>query len=264
MNDERNNNSNKNESFIGKVRASFSGGKFRSGAYVTMISTIIVIIVLVINLFVSELDLKLDLSTQELYTLTDKSVELVKDIDDNITIYYLAETGTELSLFQKIVEKYGSLSPNIKVVNKDPILYPKFASEYVNNEITQNSILVVNNSNGRAKYIDNSELLVQEFSYQRMEYVTTGIDVEGKVTSALQYVTDADLPVIYVVEGHREKELGELFKSTLEKQNVTIKTLSTLTQTSIPEDCDILYIQAPETDFTDSETNMIREYMAAG
>ena len=249
---------------LDKIKSSFTGRRFRSGAYATILSTIVIVLVLVVNLIVSELDLKVDLTTQNIYTLTDSTVGLVKNLKEDVTIYYLAESGYEETAFRKIAGKYDSLSDHIKVVNKDPILYPKFAAQYVDNEITANSFIVVNDMTGRARYIDNSELTIEEIDYNTFESYTTGIDAEGKLTAAIQYVTDPDLPVIYATTGHSEVEAGELFLSILEKQNVTVNTVQTLTTASIPKDCDILLINSPESDFSNDEMTMIKEYMAAG
>lgn len=255
---------NKKLSFWDKFKASFTGRKFRSGAYVSFISTIVVILILVVNLIISELDLNIDLSSQDLYTLTDDTLELVNNLEDDVTIYYLVETGSDAKIFQKIAEKYDNLSDHITLEHKDPVLYPKFASKYVEDTINTNSFLVVNNSNNRAKYVDNSELFVKEINYEKYDYDITGIDVEGKLTSAIQYVTTEDLPTVYVTAGHSELEIGELFKETLSKQNVTVNTLETFKTETIPEDCDILFINAPKADFTEEEITRIKDYMAAG
>jgi len=264
MNDLKKNESNKKNNFISKIKTSFTGRKFRSGAYATIITTIVIGMVLVVNLFTSELDLKFDVSAQDMYTITDQTTELVKAIDDDITMYYLVSAGDELDMFEKIIEKYDALSSNITVVKKDPVLYPKFTSQFVEDEVTENSILIVNNSNGRAKYVDYQDMLVTEYDTTTYEPYTSAVDVEGQISSAIQYVTTTDLPIMYTVEGHGEFAIGETLTSSLEKQNVTVSSLSTLTVKSIPEDCSILFINAPEYDYTEDEVTMIKDYMAAG
>lgn len=264
-NEANRNESNRNKKDrIARIKASFAGRKFKSGAYATILSAVVIVLVLVVNLIVSEMDLKVDLSTQGLYTLTDSTKDLVKDLKDDITIYYLAKSNSGDSVFRKIADKYDSLSEHIKLVDKDPVLYPKFTSQYVDNEITANSFLVVNERTQRARYVDSSEMVINEMDYNTWQSYTTGLDVEGKLTSAIQYVASEDLPVLYATTGHSENEPGELFESILDKQNVTVNKLQTLTAETIPGDCDILFINAPEKDFTDGEMTIIRDYMAQG
>lgn len=246
------------------IKNSFHTKKFKGGAYATLISIIVIAIILIINITVSEFDLKLDVSNQNLYTLTEETKDFVKAIQDEITIYYFAQTGSEDDIYAEIVEKYDSLSQNIKVEYKDPILYPKFAQQYVSDTVTSNSILVVNNTNGRAKYIDNSELSVYEYDYYTYTSYESGIDVEGQVTSALNYVTKEVLPIVYQVEGHGETSISDSLSAAFGKANVTTNTLNTLSAKSIPKDCSVLFINAPQNDYTQDEVDMIKDYLAAG
>ncbi len=255
---------NEKKGVFNKIKASFTGRKFRSGAYVSLMTAVVIVLVLVLNLIVTKMDLKVDLSTQKMYTLTEPSVELVKNMKDDVTIYYLVESGSEKTILQKIASKYDSLSDHIKLEYKDPVLYPKFASKYVSDEINPNSFLVVNNNNGRAKYVDYNSMIIEQVDYNTFQSNVTGIDVEGKLTSAIQYVTTQNVPVLYATTGHSENEVGELFKTTLEKQNVKVNSLATLTTESIPEDCNILYINEPKSDFSEGEITLIKNYMAAG
>lgn len=256
MND---NNMNKN-----KFKASFSGRNFKSGFYVSIISAVVIALALLTNLIITEFDLKIDLSSEDIYTLTEETKEYVASIEDDVTIYYLIEAGKESPMFQKIAEKFDSLSDRITLEQKDPIQYPAFASEYVDDEVSINSFLVVNNTTKQARYVDYSAMLVQEFSESTYQYHTVGIDVEGKLISAIQYVTNPDLPTIYYTVGHEEYEIGEFFKDIMSRMNVAISPLQTLTVEKIPEDSDVLIINAPTLDLSDSEAEMIKQYMAAG
>ena len=127
-----------------------------------------------------------------------------------------------------------------------------------------NSFLVVNERTKQAKYVDYNDMLVQEFNQQYFQYYTVGIDVEGQLISAIQYVTNPDLPVVYYTVGHEEDEIGSLFNEIMSKMNIDILPLQTLTVEKVPDDCNVLLINAPKLDFSDAELNMIKEYMAAG
>ena len=208
----------------------------------------------------------MDFSVNDLYTLTDETEELLDMLEDDIIIYYLIETGYEAPMFQEIAERYDSYSDHISLEHKDPVLYPQFAYQYIDEEteINNNSFLVVNNSNNRAKYVDNGELMEQEIDYQSFSYYTVGIDMEGRITSAIQYVTDPNLPTIYKTVGHNEEDVGPKFMEILDKQNINLNSLETLKEEKIPEDCDILFINTPRVDFTDTEIEMIMNYMESG
>jgi ABC-2 type transport system permease protein len=252
------------ESFKEKIRKSFHSRKFIGGAYATVISAIVIVVVILINVFASELDLKIDVSKDGMYTITDVTRDYTKGIKDDITLYYMVQTGNEDSTFTEVAEKYTGLSSHIKLEYKDPVLYPNFSKQYVDDAVTDNSIIVVNNTNGRTKYIDNSDMLVTEVDYTTYSTSVTGLDIEGQITSALQYVTTEDLPVMYMVQGHGETELGTTLAGSLAKVNVTTNTLSTLTTDTIPEDCSILLINGPTTDYSEEEVAMVKDYLTKG
>ncbi len=255
---------NKKVNMIGNLKTSFSGRKFRSGAYATVLSVVVIVIVLVVNLLFSKMNIQFDLSSQNMFTLSDETKEFVDNLSDDITIYYIVQEGNETEIFDRLVKQYDKISDKITVENKDPILYPQFASQYVDDEVTENSFIVLNNENGRAKYVSGDDMIIQEMNYSTYQYETTGIDFEGKLTSAIQYVTSEELPKLYVVEGHGEAAISTAFSDAMDKMNIDVETVATLTQEAIPEDCDILYINSPEKDFTDEETTMIKDYLTSG
>lgn len=251
-------------SFIGKMKASFSGRKFRSGAYVTLVSTIVIIIVLVVNMLVSSMNIEFDLSSQKMYSITQDTKNFVGGLKDDITIYYIAQTNSELESVTKVVNKYDSMSDKIKVEYVDPILHPTFTSKYTKDAVQENSVIVVDNTNGKSKFIPYTDMIVQEIDYNTYQSTTTGIDIEGEITSAIQYVTSESAGKIYATEGHGETATGIVFSESISKMNVALETIKTVASESIPEDCNILYINCPTTDFTEDEVGIIKKYLENG
>jgi len=246
-----------------KIKASFSGRKFRSGAYASVLSAVVIAIILVVNLIVSDMDIEIDLTANSKFSITDETKEILKGLKDDITIYYIVEQGSEVDEFEKVAKQYDKFSDKVKLVYKDPVLYPQFGSDLVDEEIAKNSFIVVNNTNNKAKYVDPDDMVIKDFNYYTYTS-STSIDTEGELTSAILYVTSEDVPNLYAVEGHQEAEMSDSFSEAVKKMNVNIQTLSTLTAENIPEDCDILYINSPKIDFSDEEAKMIKDYLAAG
>jgi ABC-2 type transport system permease protein len=215
-------------------------------------------------MLVSKMGIQYDLTSDSKYSVSKETKDLLAGLKDDITIYYMVQQGHEVDEFEKIAKQYDKLSSHVTLVNKDPILYPTFGSKYVQDQVNDNSFIVVNNTTNKAKYIDGQDMLVKEMDYQTYQEKTTGTDAEGKLTAAVLYVTSEKLPNMYVVQGHGEPAIVKSFNDAMSKMNVNVKTFNTISETSIPQDCDILYINAPKTDFTDGETTMIKDYLAAG
>ena len=57
----------------------------------------------------------------------------------------------------------------------------------------------------------------------------TSFDGEGAITSAIDYVVNAEQPKIYLLEGHGESELPSTFRQQLERDNMLLESLSLLT-----------------------------------
>lgn len=253
-----------NRNIFGRIKASFHSRKFKGGAYATGISAVVVILVIIANLLVSELNVTIDMTANSKYSLTEETKAMLKQVNDKITIYYLAQTGAELEDFKKIIDNYEKVNNNISVQYKDPVKYPKFTSQFVDDKITEQSFLVVNETNGRAKYVDYKDVLIQELDYNSFTYKTTGIDVEGRIDAAIQYVTNEKLPTVYAISGHGETEISTTMSTMLSKENISTENINTLTSTEIPEDCDMLFINQPQSDYSEEEIELIKDYLEAG
>lgn len=252
----------------GKIKASFTSRKFKSGAYATVVSIVVIAIVIVVNLFTSKLNRNIDLSSNAMYSLSKTSKDYIKGIQDDITIYYMISAGNENKYIKTLGEEYANSSSHIKFVCKDPELYPQFASQYIQDpeeqkSAGQNSIIVVNETKNTSKYIPANEVILTQMDYSTYQQHQSG-DFEGRVTSALEYLTLENLPIYYHVTGHGEAEVGSVMKEMFDKNNIEIKEIETLKETEIPKDCTALVISAPATDYSDDEIKMIQDYLSAG
>ena len=252
------------KTFGQSIKASFTNKKFKGGAYATIVSMIMIVIVLVVNLFVTELDVTVDLTPDGKYSLDEQTVELLKGLDENISIYYLVQSGSEYDEFRKIIDQFDDYNSKVTVTYKDPVQYPKFASQYVDDDISAQSFLVVNEDTGRAKYVDYSEVLVTTIDYSTYQQSVTALDVEARIDSAIQYVTNDNLPVVYAVSGHGENDVTSTMSSLFQKENIDLNSISTLTAEEIPTDCNVLLISMPQNDYTEEEVEMIKSYLENG
>ena len=235
---------------------------FKSGAYSTLMILMMIVIVLVINLAVTTFDLQVDVSNSQVFTLTDTTKDILKDLDQNISIYYIAQEGLQEETIYKIVERYPAASNKVHLELKDIVLYPNFASQYTTGEILTDSIIVVNEDTGAYKYIDHENLLSYAATSSSIE--ANGLDVEGQVTAGIVAVSSTELPIMYYVGGHGETKLSDAFTKAVAKQNITLANLNMYTSTEIPADCDVLFFNGPTYDLSEEEVAMVRNYMDNG
>lgn len=254
------------------MKTNFNTRKFKGGAYATTISAVVIAIVVVVNLMFTKLNFTVDLTADNKYSLTEETIEMLGELEDTITFYYLAPSGEGIDMFDKILSQYTKYGDTVKLVQKDPVTNPKFASQYTEDNIEQYSIIVVNETNGRSRYVPYSDMLIEEsgIDYTTYQYYSevTGLDMEGQLNSAIGYVTSEEVPTVYEATGHGMQELGADVIAMLEKANFQVKSgtdaLDLMTLSEVPEDCDVLLIQTPETDFTAEEVAVLTEFMNQG
>ena len=120
---------------------SLKTGVFSSG----MIAAAIAVTVLV-NLVADQLPLSvssIDMTSNHLYSLTDDTVQFLKNMQEDVTIYVYGKKSTLDETISRTLSKYESESSHIKVEYKDPVKYPNFASDYTSDTLQENSLLVV-------------------------------------------------------------------------------------------------------------------------
>ena len=237
----------------------------KNGSYSVVLSVIFVVIIVVVNLIVDAFPssyTELDVSDQQLFSIGDQTKDFLKELDKDVTIYQIAQSGSEDEVVSKLLQKYEEASDHIKVEKKDPVVNPKFTSEYTDEEVSSNSLIVV--CGDRSKIVDYNNIYESSMDYTTYSYTTSGFDGEGQITSATSYVTSDNLPVLYTLDGHGEKSLDSTLQEDIEKANIEIKSLNLLTEESVPEDADCLMINSPSTDISEEERDAIIEYLENG
>ena len=248
-----------------KLIGTISKKHIKNGSYTMVMSVIFIAVVIVINMIVSTIPSKyseIDISSQKLYSIGDETKKMLKDLEKDVTIYQIAQSGSEDENISNLLKKYEDESKHIKVEQKDPVVNPKFVSQYTSDDLSANSLIVV--CGDRNKVIDYNNIYETSVDYQTYSSQTTGFDGEGQITSAIGYVTSENLPALYTVEGHGEKDMDSSIKEDIEKANMDIKSLNLLTEGSVPDDADCLFIDSPSTDFSSDEKDAIIEYLENG
>ena len=248
-----------------KLVGTISKKHIKNGSYSMAMAAIFIVIVVVINMIVGVIPSKysqLDVSSSKLYTIGDETKKVLKALDKDVTIYQIAQSGSEDDTISNLLKRYKDESKHIKVEVKDPVVNPKFASEYTTDDLAANSLIVV--CGDRNKVISYNDMYSTSVDYNTWQQTTTGFDGEGQITSAIGYVTSEDLPIMYTLSGHGEKDLDSSFKEDIQKANIDIKELNLLTEGKVPDDADCLMIVSPTSDISEEEKTEILDYLEAG
>ena len=247
-----------------------NGKVFRSGVYSTAILAAAILLAVLVNLVVRALPSKyteFDLSEGKMYTLGDSSVQLAQSLQQDVTIYYLCETGSEDAIITKLLDHYAAESSHIHWEQKDPTLYPTFAAQYGAENASTGSLIVTSGED--SVVLDAADL----YEYDYSDYYTTGsanvtFGGEKQITAAIYKLTGGDARVAYYTTNHGEQALTSSLTEALNAQNITLQPLDLLTS-EIPEDCSLLIINAPTSDLASDdglvdEVSMLQNYLNEG
>lgn len=104
----------------------------KKGSYSFALCVIVTAVVVALNLMMSQLPAsvnEIDISEQKLYSLSEQTLNVLKELDKDVTIYHIATKGSEDDILKKMLAQYEAHSPHIKVELKQPNLNPQFTSQ---------------------------------------------------------------------------------------------------------------------------------------
>ena len=263
--------------------------QLKSGSYILVVTVVLLAVIITLNVLVAALptqNTELDISEKQLYTIGDTTKGVVDKLTEKVEMFYIVEEGNEDKNVAQMLSSYASLSSNITLKNVDPAVDPKFASEYIAEEVKSGSVIfhsekrstVVSSSDmyrysvegyGEMSYDELNEMYMEfyyggysQYGYQFPDY-TQLFYGEQAFTSAIDYVTTDELPKLCAVAGHGETELDDTYKDYVSTENYALEELSLLTS-DIPDDAEALLLNKPTSDLTEEEADKLASYVKGG
>lgn len=248
------------------IREQFATRSSKVGTYSFVLTAVFLAILITVNFALSFLPdsyTQADLTANQLYSISSQSKVMLSSLEDEITIYWIVASGEEDEYVEKLLHNYEDYSSKVKVVKKDPDLNPDFTNAYTDEEIYNNSIIV--ECGDRYRYISYEEMYeISSTDYYSMYSSADEFSGEKLITSAISYCTTEELPVVHVLEGHGEAELSADFADAIETDNLETETLSLLNGESVPDDVECILINAPSTDISEEEKDMLIDFLEGG
>ena len=236
----------------------------RGGSYSLAVTAVVLAILVAVNGFASVLPTsmtKYDITSTNLYSVTSSTKVVVNALEKDVSIYWIVQADQEDEVIENLLGKYESLSSHITVTKKNPDVYPTFTSQYTDEDVPNNSLIVA--CGDKSRYISYSDIYLADVDYTTYSYVYS-FDGEGAITSAIDFCVSDELPKVYLLEGHGEADLPAEFQTQIEKENMELESFSLLNTDEIPEDADALLIYAPESDISEEEAALLEAYLDNG
>lgn len=248
----------------------FNKTRLKYGSYAAIITAVVIAIVIVINVLVGTLSdkygLTLDMTRNQLFSLSADAQEYINNLDQDIVIYTTFEAGNGDTTIENALQKIQAASSRISIQNVDPIKNPSFAEQFNSDKATsiaRGSLIVTNPEKTRFKVYSQDDLYETTIDYQTYQQKTSGLQVEQRIISALVYITNEDTPMIYLLQGHQEPKLSNLstLRTSLEDNNYQVEELNLAESDVELKKGDTLMIVSPQIDLSEDERLKIEKFI---
>lgn len=247
-----------NSNFKEKLIIKFKQNWIRNNVMTILLIAILVSIFVVLNLWVQSIDLaQIDVTENKIYSLTDNTKEMLKNVDEDVKIYLWQYV--ENSALVDLVKQYCHENEKIKY----EILTEEKNKSKVEEFNLQEGYQIVVVEVGKNKTIldGNSEFVTYDYITNQEINLT-----EQAISNAILNLTVDKKPKVYLLSGHGEYQIQELglLATYLKNEAYEFESLNLLSVNQVPEESDILLIMSPTSDLLDNEVNMITEYINKG
>jgi len=229
-----------------EIAASMQRRQTRMGTITISSIAVVLGILVLINLIGTRQSKRWDLTTGGVYTLSDQTQNILKQLDGTLTLRVFDEAAN-LARFKDQIGEYEHVSPKVKAEYIDVLRKPALARQYQ----VQAAGTVVLEYNGRVERVVGSG--------------------EQDLTNGIIKVVSGTQRKVYLTQGHGERAADSTdrtgysaVKSALERENYSVDKIALIQQGQVPDDATILIVAGPKTDLLPPEVDAVRRYLAKG
>lgn len=269
--------------------------KLKYGGLATAITVIFVAVVVLVNVVVTQIgkrypDFKLDLTTANLYEISDETLNYIRDMDKDVDIAISSDEATFTSdknnkMIAETLSKYQGYSDRISVTyfdtTKDPDVLSKYQELY-GNSIQSGQVII--NSGSRIKvYNTTTDMFeVDQQKYQYYQYgmasfadCITAFKGEQTITSGIMNVTDSNPKAVGILATSNGNPIFAQTSATsdpntyafyalenlLDENGYDVSRLDLMTDELDTATYDILVLPAPKTDLSMDAIKKLQNFM---
>lgn len=230
-------------------------------------------ILFLVNYLASRHYRRFDWTSSGLYTLSEKTEKVLKDLKTPVTVtIFMTDQSPLYPETQELLRRYRAKSPMITVESLDPTRNRARAEALVK-EFGIRGDTVVFKAGDKKKYVTSDQLAELDFARARMggEPTVKAFKGEQEFTSSILSVTQTKVPKVLFTNGHGERKSDSRGREgffavaeQLRRDNCTVEEWQSLGAVAVPPGTDALVIAGPKTSFTEPEIAALRTYVTGG
>ena len=231
---------------VEKIKYFLTTRSFKYTSNIIMMSIAVFGIVILINFIFHKHNYRIDTTRNKLFTLSPQSQKIVSSLTDRVFVKGFFKPA-DAAPIKELLSEYQYYSDRFKFEIIDPDANPALVKRY---------------------NIKSYGTLVFEFK-NKIEKITD--DTEKAITNALIKVTRDEVKKIYFSTMHGERSIDDInpegyneAKKGIEEDNYQIEEILLAENENIPDDCTVLVIVSPQTDFLETEYDVIQQYLNRG
>jgi ABC-type uncharacterized transport system involved in gliding motility auxiliary subunit len=217
--------------------------RFGANALVTIF--IVLGVLILINFLSHRHHRRFDTTAANRFSLADQTIKLLHGLSQDVIIMAFSQ-GEDRSL-KDLLSEYAFRSKHLTYRLIDPDKEPGLAKEH---DITQYGTIVVTSGDREERIFSASE---------------------QDLTNAILKVTREGQKIIYVLEGHAEKDIDssqpsgyQMAQKALQDENYQIQKLVLASQPDVPSDCAVLLVVGPQKEPLAGELQSMEAYLGGG
>lgn len=267
--------------------------KLKYGSIATGITAVVIVVVVLINILVGMLaDVRLDLTKDKVYAVSEETIDYVKNLDQDVEIAISVEQdtikdllGTTEMMVSETLAKYEDYSDHISVTyfdtTKDPDILAKYQEIY-GGDIGSGCVIVAAGERVKVySILDMFDINSEMYNYYMYGYcsftdIITGYKGEQMLTNAIMNVTDANVKNVGIIELVGETGAESLIFSATQGNAYAMEALSMLlddngydverelnitTADFTTGEYDILVLPAPVSDLSVDAVQRLSDFM---
>lgn len=262
-----------------KEKKKFNARKLKYGSVATAITVIVAAVVVVINIIVNiasdKVNMSIDLTVNGNFEISQQTIDYLATVTEPVSIVCMSDEltfQTSNYIYYKqayeVLKKYSIYNDLVSLEFVDMVKNPTYADRYKDiykGEISAYSIVV--ESDKRIKVLTIQDLYNTETQFDYSTFTSYDVPVSSKaeqeITSAIMYVTDPNPLKAVLFKSETSGTSYDNISSLMVSNGYEVSEIDPLID-SIPEDTDIVVINAPLNDYESDIIDKLYNFLDNG